>query len=376
MAKKEIFGYPTPKAKPKPMPIDTAKQVPAVEHGGDSKSWQRWLAVGLIGTTLLVGGKLASDAAAQNRPYQDRSPIAYPQHIETTTPEIKQIPPVNIAKGSSPSWSPDGKEVAYVSNGEIWVVGSDNTDRRRLTQIQKKGEYEKGLSDLQWLPDGKNLIFLISGYPAILSLEDGSIKVLYPEQVIDSTGKYPGTNLYGHWLAVLPDGNHFIFQGDDRVGIYNLDGTLHLPIMRKNQIPSYPIDARLLPDNKLLIVPYASPNHPDTVTIIDLGTMQQQELPINRDGTVDLEDGSKIYLSWSDMVVSPSGKWKLEGLNTHALYNKPTITNSESGKKIQSTNEFQGYGGSVEWSTDESKVLFYSSAEGDNSIYVMNLGQE
>ena len=61
----------------------------------------------------------------------------------------------------SPSWSPDGSMIAFSSNREgfsdIWVVNSDGTGLRRLTDLSQKGVDYAGLP--AWSPDGSVIAF-------------------------------------------------------------------------------------------------------------------------------------------------------------------------------------------------------------------------
>ena len=55
-----------------------------------------------------------------------------------------------LARGNTPSWSPDGKSLVYQGPGGIYVIGSDGSRRRTLT---RKG----GAPD--WSPDGREIVF-------------------------------------------------------------------------------------------------------------------------------------------------------------------------------------------------------------------------
>ncbi len=63
----------------------------------------------------------------------------------------------NRANNAAPEWSPDGSQIAFVSNrdkqNEIYVMNADGSNPRRLTHRQG-GDYTP-----HWLPDGQHIIF-------------------------------------------------------------------------------------------------------------------------------------------------------------------------------------------------------------------------
>jgi Tol biopolymer transport system component len=56
-----------------------------------------------------------------------------------------------IGVGSVPTWSPDGRSIAFLRRGELWVMRADGGDPRRLL------EGRVTLSDQAWSPDGKRI---------------------------------------------------------------------------------------------------------------------------------------------------------------------------------------------------------------------------
>jgi Tol biopolymer transport system component len=105
------------------------------------------------GEELPVAGEGASDAD-----WSVRGEIVYVRDgdLWATTldgPELR----MTSAGGTSPSWSPDGKRLAFVRDGRIW---------------EREGDRERQLSTLAadapaWAPDGRQIAFLrSSGSPA------------------------------------------------------------------------------------------------------------------------------------------------------------------------------------------------------------------
>ena len=63
----------------------------------------------------------------------------------------------NSARDRSPTWSPDGRHIAFVSNRDgnggyaIYVMGSDGSNPRRLTDHPAESP--------SWSPDGRHIAF-------------------------------------------------------------------------------------------------------------------------------------------------------------------------------------------------------------------------
>jgi Tol biopolymer transport system component len=66
-----------------------------------------------------------------------------------------------------PTWSPDGSELAMVMDDEIYVVGAGGENLRKVT------DREFGANSLNWMPDGRSIVYLGNGIQ-IVSIEDGA----------------------------------------------------------------------------------------------------------------------------------------------------------------------------------------------------------
>src|SRR5689334_4733247 len=64
---------------------------------------------------------------------------------------------LNIKSASAPTFSPDGKSIAYLTNvtgtQQVWVVDLPNGKPRQLTN------YDDNIGFVKWLGDGSGLIF-------------------------------------------------------------------------------------------------------------------------------------------------------------------------------------------------------------------------
>ncbi|MGE5682670.1 MAG: TolB family protein [Bacillota bacterium] len=65
---------------------------------------------------------------------------------------LQRIDP-DLSEPLMPSVSPDGKQIAFVNAGHIWVMGIDGTNLRQITKSSSKESYPS------WTSDGKYIMF-------------------------------------------------------------------------------------------------------------------------------------------------------------------------------------------------------------------------
>src|SRR5205807_1353061 len=123
-----------------------------------------------------------------------------------------------IDQGSTPTWSPDGNKIAFVSyldgNGEIYVV---NTDGSQVTRLTNNTDAD---TEPAWSPDGKTIAF------AVL---DGAAPGVYT-MAADGTNRTQLTSgaTSDQSPSWSPDGHHIAFA-TDRYG-----GNLQIDVMKAN----------------------------------------------------------------------------------------------------------------------------------------------
>lgn len=131
----------------------------------------------------------------------------------------------NPATDESPAWSPDGAQIAFVSDRDggrdIYLMDADGNNVRKLTDSSTFNDH------FTWSPDGKRIAYL-SGKDSLFDVNqimvvnaDGSNKIALTSE----SGKY-------NFLSWSPDGQYIVFQDsysgqnkDTRVVVVNVNGT-------------------------------------------------------------------------------------------------------------------------------------------------------
>lgn len=84
-------------------------------------------------------------------------------HIYTIPADQPNSIPKQFTTGSpsasAPRWSPDGKLIAYVKGGQLWLMDADGRRERQLSKISS------GAGNPVWSPDGKWIAFNSDVYP-------------------------------------------------------------------------------------------------------------------------------------------------------------------------------------------------------------------
>jgi TolB protein len=124
----------------------------------------------------------------------------------------------------SPRWSPDGKRIAFSRAGALYVMDSDGTNARQLTEPKPEATAppcETGAFVGGWSPDGERLTFYTSsitrdqGEICTINVDGSDLRVVVSQP--------PGWHVEPAWS---PDGEwiayRFIPQGSDDYEIYKV----------------------------------------------------------------------------------------------------------------------------------------------------------
>jgi Tol biopolymer transport system component len=101
--------------------------------------------------TLVAAAVAAGTGAAAQEPVADAPGLAVAQGGRI------YVGGKPIARGAQPAWSPNGTQIAFRRDGQIFVIGANGKNERRLTR-REPGLHWPGNSPA-WSRDGKRLAF-------------------------------------------------------------------------------------------------------------------------------------------------------------------------------------------------------------------------
>ena len=264
-----------------------------------------------------------------------------------------------LFKGASPSWSPDGKRVAYVAPGQptgtqIFVKWLDAADAG--TQVTR---LERAPTNLQWSPDGKSIAFNMI-VPAKANLKvnvppkpEGA-KWIEPPRVVDRLNYRSDASGY------RPEGfMHIFVVGDTGSTPRQLtDGDYN------HNAPEW------MPDSNTIV--FSATRKPDAEyvrfgsEIYSLNIKSNQIKPLtDRDGT-DNEptvspDGKQIAYVGSDR--------NDDTYNIQKLY----LMNSDGQNKRVLSENFDRSPFGLMWSEAGDGVYFATEDKGTNNVYFVSI---
>ncbi len=136
-----------------------------------------------------------------------------------------------LTEGISPSWSPDGNRIAFINNRDVFLINKDSTNMTRLTFDENIDR-----SPLSWNNDGQFLAAsTFSGNIKIINLNDNNQSFSFGENELYHFPKWSPTNSLILFIA-----NQNIYTSDiNGQNIQNLTA-----LSARNESPSWSYDGQ------------------------------------------------------------------------------------------------------------------------------------
>lgn len=194
------------------------------------------LRVVLVGC-LVVTAAVVDPLAARATRAEDRNGlivfsyvtlVSFPGDIYVVEPDGSNLRNLSShpAHDTMPAWSPDGKQIAFISNRDgdaprfqwdVFVMNADGTGVRNVSRTPGANERTP-----DWSPDGSKLVFERSGREGPPHIYTINLDASGARRVTNQIGGNPSWSPDGEWIA-FDTGNDE--GGEDQVFLVKVDGT-------------------------------------------------------------------------------------------------------------------------------------------------------
>ena len=214
------------------------------------------------------------------------------EEAKTTGPPVKFCS--NYRGRIISTLSPDGEELAYIYEGNIWIAYTNGDDPIRITDFQEEVNLHR------WTTDGKSLLFSTPSGWRLMENPGPQCKII---ELLDE-GKEIECRRFN--IDISPDNSRVAVLTDQKIKIIPLDGTKSGKVLDISDLVLKGCgELCWSPDGKSLA--FIGAKEVDDKVSFPNGKFCIYNVPVNGSPPVRVapdDDDVKYFLSWS-----PDGKW-------------------------------------------------------------------